>query len=76
MAVAVFRDSLGAHLVARVGDETDRIRWDAYLVDDRGVNGPQALGSWLRFRPSDYVACAGPFPPDVQVLMDRLSAGE
>lgn len=71
----IARDSAGAYLVARVGDESRRAHWPTYLVDEDGTQGPNLLGNWIRFIPSDWqpVPAGEPLPDRVRLLADLLA---
>ena len=60
----VFADKAGVHLVAVPDDPARPDRWESYKVDDRGTHGPNLLGNWVRFNPSDYAR--GQLPPSAR----------
>jgi hypothetical protein len=72
-ATVVLRDGRGKHLVARVGPEDRRAFWPTWMVrPDGSVAGPESLGNWIRFCPSDYGLAEPPYPDPVRQLLDRL----
>jgi hypothetical protein len=74
MKPVVFADSSGIQLVALPADGVRKDRWQAWKVGTDGVvHGPDLLGNFLRFSPSDYGESDGPHPPDVLALLTRIS---
>ena len=54
MAVMVCTEWSGMWLVAQVGPEERRPFWRTWKIDGDDVRGPESLGNWINFVPSDW----------------------
>lgn len=70
-SVHVICDSSGSYVVALVDPGQDGNFWPSWRLDpDEGVYGPNLVGNWLRFIPSDWHEAAEPFPDRVRQVVD------
>ncbi len=75
MNVEVYRDEDGVILVS-FPESSNRLLSPTYLVElDGATQGPQALGSWLKFCPSNYRKIEPPYSPEVEETIAKFSLG-
>lgn len=75
--VQVICESCGSYVVALVDPAEDVIYWPSWHIDPReGVYGPNLVGNWFRFIPSDWHDAAEPFPERVRQVADWAATSE
>ncbi len=76
-SVQVFCDSHLNYIVALIASHEPVDFWPSWRIDTReGVYGPNLVGNWLRFMPSDWHDAAEPFPERVSHVADWAATSE
>lgn len=75
--VQVICGSSGDYVVALVDPDQPLDFWPSWRIDPcEGAYGPNLVGNWFRFIPSDWHDAAEPFPERVRQVADWAATNE